>query len=104
MTLDDVDTCLETLEGIRARRSDGRRAWYVDGLLVARADAAGTVLVRLGGRDREQLVAAHPDTFGVPPRWEAHDKLQADLSGDAEAIRRALRLAWERQRSARSRA
>ncbi|GAA5021258.1 hypothetical protein GCM10023258_10500 [Terrabacter aeriphilus] len=103
MTLDDVDTCLGTLEGIRARRSDARRAWYVDGLLVARADAAGTVLVRLGGRDREQLVAAHPDTFGVPPRWEAHDKLQADLSGDADAIQGALRLAWERRRSARAR-
>ncbi|MER7073443.1 hypothetical protein [Terrabacter sp. NPDC000476] len=103
MTLDDVDTCLGKLDGIRARHRDGRRAWYVDGLLVARVDAAGTVLIRLGGRDREQLVATHPDTFGVPPRWEAHDKLQADLGGDADAIRSALTLAWERQRSARAR-
>lgn len=103
MTLDDVDAYLGTLEGIRARHTDWRRAWYVDDLLVARADAAGTVLVRLGGRDREQLVAAHPDTFGVPPRWEAHDKLQADLGGDAAAIQSALRLAWDRQRSVRAR-
>src|SRR3954468_23701901 len=102
MTLDDVDAYLSTLEGCRARRTDGRRAWYVDELLIARADADGTVLVRLGGRDREQLVSAHPQTFGVPPRWEAHDKVQADLAGDADAVRRALRLAWERQRAART--
>jgi hypothetical protein len=102
MTLDDVDAYLATLEGCRARRTGGRRAWYVDGLLVARADEAGTVLVRLGGRDREELVTAHPDTFGVPPRWEAHTKLQADLAGDADAVRHALRLAWERQRTARA--
>jgi len=102
MTLDDVDEYLRTLDGVRARRADGRRAWYVDGLLVARADAAGTLLVRLGGRDREQLVSAHPDTFGVPPRWEAHAKLPADLTGDEDAVRRSLRLAWERQRSVRA--
>ena len=104
MTLDDVDAYLGTLEGCRARRTDGRRAWYVDGLLVARADAPGTLLVRLGGRARKALVAAEPDTFGVPPRWEAHEKMQADLAGDAEAVRRSLRLAWERQRTARGEA
>jgi hypothetical protein len=102
VTLDDVDVYLSTLEGCRPRRSGGRRAWYVDGLLVARSDEPGTLLVRLGGHDREQLVSAHPDTFGVPPRWEAHTKVQVDLAGDADAVRRALRLAWERQRTARA--
>jgi hypothetical protein len=102
MTLDDVDAHLRALDGVRARNTEGRRAWYVDGLLVARADAPGTLLVRLGGRDRERLVSADPTTFGVPPRWEAHTKVQADLGGDADAIRAALHLAWERQRTARS--
>jgi len=101
MDLDEVDAYLCSLDGVRARRTGGRRAWYVDGLLVARADAPGTVLVRLGGADRERLVTTHPDTFGVPPRWEAHTKVQADLDGDTDALRRALRLAWERQRAAR---
>lgn len=104
MTLDDVDAHLRTLDGVRARSAGGHRAWYVDGLLVARADAPGTLLVRLGGPDRERLVAAHPATFGVPPRWEAHTKVQAELSGDADAIRTALHLAWERQRTARGHA
>jgi hypothetical protein len=102
MTLDDVDAYLGTLEGCRARSVGGRRAWYVDGLLVARADTGGTLLVRLGGSDRERLVSDHPDTFGVPPRWEAHAKVQADLAGDPWAIRGALRLAWQRQRTARA--
>src|SRR4051794_32528382 len=102
MTLDDVDAYLRTLDGVRARRTDGRRAWYVDGLLVARSDTAGTLLVRLGGCDRERLVSAHPDTFGVPPLWEGHAQLEAALGGDDDALRRALRRAWERQRSARA--
>jgi len=102
MTLDDVDVYLATLEGCRARRVAGRRAWYVDGLLVARVDAPGTLLMRLGGPDRERLVAEHPDTFGVPPSWEAHTKVQADLAGDRTVLEEALRLAWERQRAARS--
>jgi len=102
MTLDDVDAHLRALGGVRVRTTEGRRAWYLDGLLVARADTPGTLLVRLGGRDRERLVSAHPATFGVPPRWEAHAKVQADLAGDADAIRSALHLAWECQRTARS--
>jgi hypothetical protein len=101
MTLDDVDATLGALDGVRRRRVDRRVAWYVDGLLVAREDSPGTLLVRLGGTDRERLVETHPKTFGVPPRWEAHLKVQADLSGDADAIRAALHLAWERQRAAR---
>jgi hypothetical protein len=102
MTLDDVDAYLRTLDGCRPRTVDGRRAWYVDGLLVARADAPGTLLVRLGGAHRERLVTAYPETFGVPPRWEAHTKVQADLSGDADAIREALHTAWGAQRRART--
>ncbi|MGW5240847.1 hypothetical protein ACWEOW_18095 [Monashia sp. NPDC004114] len=99
MTLDEVDAMLGGLEGCRRRNVDGRVAWYVGSLLVAREDAPGTLLVRLGGIDREGLVETHPETFGVPPRWEAHLKVQADLAGDADAIRAALRLAWERQRA-----
>jgi hypothetical protein len=101
MTLDEVDASLAVLDGVRRRSVDGRTAWYVGGLLVAREDTPGTLLVRLGGADRERLVSAHPDTFGVPPHWEAHLKVQADLSGNAEAIHSALHLAWERQRAAR---
>lgn len=101
MDLEDVDSFLTGLDGVRRRRVDGRTAWYVDGLLVARTDAPGTLLVRVARSGRGPLLVAHPGTFGVPPRWDAHDKLQADLDGDADAIREALHLAWDRQRRAR---
>ena len=35
---------------------------------------------------------------GHPGRWETHHKLQADLAGDADAIRDAIRRAWAMQR------
>ncbi len=65
---------------------------------MARQDEPGTVLVRVGFEDRERLLEAHPDTFGVPPRFEAHRKVQAGLDGDPDAIREAIRLAWAAQR------
>ena len=48
---------------------------------------------------RERLAAAHPETFGVPPRFEKHYKVQALLdAATPTAIRAAIRLAWELQR------
>lgn len=99
--LDEVDAYARSLEGCTRKGHPGRLAWYVDNLLVARQDEPGTLLVRVDPGDREHLLETHPETFGVPPRWEAHRKVQADLSGDAEAIRGAIRLAWESQRQAR---
>ena len=55
-------------------------------------------MVRVGTDDRERLHEKHPETFGVPPRWEAHRKVQAELDGNADAIREAIRLAWASQR------
>ncbi len=99
VTLDDIDAYATSLAGCKRKGHPGRVAWYVDDRLVVRQDEPGTVLVRVGFEDREQLLAAHPETFGVPPRWEAHMKVQADLDGDADAIREAIRLAWTMQRA-----
>lgn len=98
MDLDEIDAFIATLEGCRPRRVGGRRGWYVDGLLVARVDAPGTILVRVDRDQREELLRRHAGTFGVPPRWEAHEKVQARLDGDADALREAITMAWERQR------
>lgn len=98
VTLDDIDQFATSLDGCKRKGHSGRVAWYVDDRLVVRQDEPGTVLVRVGFEDRERLLAAHPDTFGVPPRWEAHRKVQAELDGDADAIREAIRLAWRAQR------
>jgi hypothetical protein len=98
MTLDDVHEFAISLAGCKRKGHPGRVAWYVDDRLVVRQDEPGTVMVRVGFEDREQLLAAHPDTFGVPPRWESHQKVQAELDGDPDAIREAIRLAWAAQR------
>ena len=96
--LEQIDAYATSLAGCKRKGHPGRVAWYVDDRLVVRQDEPGTVLVRVGFEDRERLLTEHPDTFGVPPRWEAHRKVQADLDGDADAIRRAIRMAWDMQR------
>ncbi|WP_406830289.1 hypothetical protein ABEG17_15005 [Pedococcus sp. KACC 23699] len=101
MTLDELDELDEfatSLLGCKRKGHPGRVAWYVDDRLVVRQDELGTVLVRVDRDDRDRLVEAHPETFGVPPRWETHRKVQAELDGDADAIREAVRLAWQSQR------
>lgn len=96
--LDEVDEFATALPGCKRKGHPGRVAWYVDDRLVVRQDELGTLLVRVDLEDRERLVKAHPGTFGVPPQWEAHRKVQAELDGDGDAIREAIRLAWESQR------
>ena len=98
MTLDEIDEFATSLAGCKRKGHPGRVAWYVDDRLVVRQDEPGTVLVRLGGDERERLLDAYPETFGLPPRWEGHLKVQADLDGDAQAICEAIRLAWAAQR------
>lgn len=96
--LDDIHEFTTTLDGCKRKGHPGRVAWYVDDRLVVRQDDLGTVVIRVGFEDRERLLEEHPETFGLPPAWERHHKVQADLEGDADAIRRAIRMAWAMQR------
>ena len=98
MTPDQVAAHLNSLPGCKKKGTAAHPAWYVDDRLVARLVDAGELLIRADLPERERLVAAHPDTFGVPPRYEKHMKVQAMLSGDRDAIEGALRDAWEMQR------
>ena len=48
---------------------------------------------------RESLLEAYPGSFGVPPRMEAHHKVEAYLDrAEPAAVRAAIDLAWEMQR------
>lgn len=98
MTPEEVDEFARSLPGCKRKGTPSHPAWYVDDRLVARMVDPGELVVRSGLAERERLVADHPGTFGVPPRYERHRKVQALLSGDAAAIRRAIRAAWELQR------
>jgi hypothetical protein len=45
------------------------------------------------------LLETYPDSFGVPPRMEAHHKVEAYLDrAEPRAVRAAIDLAWEMQR------
>ncbi len=98
MTPEEVDDYARSLPGCKRKGTEAHPAWYVDDRLVARLVDAGELVVRASFAGRERLVADHPETFGVPPRYEKHMKVQAMLSGDAGAIRDAIRSAWELQR------
>ena len=56
-------------------------------------------MIRVPLSERESLLEAYPDTFGVPPRMEAHHKVEAYLDdAEPEAVRAAIDLAWDMQR------
>lgn len=99
MTLEEIGTYTETLAGVKRKGTEARPGWYVHDRLVARLIDPTTLLIRVPMDRRDELLDAAPGTFGVPPRMEAHHKIEAYLDGaDTSAVRTALRLAWEMQR------
>ena len=99
MTPDEVDEYARSLPGCKQKGTYARPAWYVDDRLVARVEEPTILVVRMELNVRERLTAAHPETFGVPPRFEKHYKVQVSLDhGNDDTIREAIRLAWEMQR------
>lgn len=99
MTPDEVGQYAESLPGVRRKGTADQPAWYVRDRLVARLVDPQTLVIRVPLPRREALLEAHPDGFGVPPRMEAHHKVEAYLSrADPGAVREAIDLAWEMQR------
>ena len=108
MKLEEVAEHLSTLEGVHQREHCGLLRWTVKGRLVARQLDADTLLGRLGRRildtvapgfaERESLIAEHPETFTVRPRFEAHLMVVAELvNASPAAVRDALDAAWSLQ-------
>jgi hypothetical protein len=99
VTLDEVGSYAESLPGVKRKGTAARPAWYVNDRLVVRLDQPDTLVVRVPLHRREALLEAHPESFGVPPRMEAHHKVEAYLDrAQPEAVRAAIDLAWEMQR------
>jgi hypothetical protein len=99
VTPEDVGTFAESLPGVKRKGTVEHPAWYVHDRLVARVLDSTTVLVRVPLSRREALLESHPNAFGVPPRFEAHHKVEAYLDrASPEAVQDALRMAWEMQR------
>jgi hypothetical protein len=99
VTLDDVARYAESLPGVKRKGTPARPAWYVRDRLVVRLHDADTLVIRVPMDEREPLLDAYPETFGVPPAMEAHHKVEAYLQqAEPHAVRTAVRLAWEMQR------
>jgi hypothetical protein len=103
MTPDEVGTYAESLPLVKRKGTTEHPAWYVHDRLVARLLDPATLLVRVPLDRRESLLDTYPRSFGVPPRFEAHHKVEAYLDhAPDEAVRSAIELAWDMQRRQRS--
>lgn len=99
MTPDELAHYAASLPGLKKKGTPARPAWYVDDRLVVRLEDPTTLTIRCAFDAREELTRTHPDTFGVPPRFERHEKVQADLThGHDPALRDAIRAAYELQK------
>ncbi|WP_345527786.1 hypothetical protein [Nocardioides endophyticus] len=99
MTPDEVGRYAQSLPQVKRKGTESRPAWYVNDRLVVRLDDPNTLVIRVPLSERESLLDAYPDTFGVPPRMEAHHKVEAYLDqAQPDAVRMAIALAWEMQR------
>jgi hypothetical protein len=99
VTPEEVGRYAESLPQVKRKGTAARPAWYVHDRLVVRLHDPGTLVIRVPLSSREALLEAYPDSFGVPPRMEAHHKLEAYLDrARPSAVRTAIDLAYEMQR------
>ncbi len=99
MTIDEVGRYAESLPQVKRKGTQTRPAWYVHDRLVVRVQDQDTVVIRVPLSERELLLETYPDSFGVPPRMEAHHKVEAYLDqAQPRAVFAAIDLAWEMQR------
>ena len=100
MEIHEVSRVALGLDGVRESRVKGRPRWSLGGRLIARQVDDTSIVIRTGFPEREQLLLTHPNTFFVPPRFEAHMMIVARLpDADQVAVAAALRAAWELQTS-----
>ena len=98
MTIVEVGRYVESLPQVKRKGSEARPAWYVHDRLVVRVHDPNTVVIRVPLSERELLLETYPGSFGVPPRMEAHHKVEAYLDqAQPRAVRVAIDLAWEMQ-------
>lgn len=100
MELADVSRVALALDGVCESSVRGRLRWSLRGRLVARELDDSSIVVRCGFAEREELLAAFPTTFFVPPRFDAHMMVVTRLDGDPDAIVASIHAAWRLQSSA----
>ena len=101
MDIDDVARLADSLTGVRRKASGDLAQWRYHGRLVARQLDEHQLVIRADFDYRDLILRQFPGTFSVPPRYEKHMMVVADLArGDADAIEDAFETAWQLQRDA----
>jgi hypothetical protein len=96
--MDEVSRVALALDGVRESSVKGRLRWSLAGRLVARQVDESSIVIRTGFAEREQLLRANPTTFFVPPRFDAHMMVVAELpDADPAVVAAAIHAAWELQ-------
>jgi len=99
MEIDHVGTLAATLDGVRRSIKEGYAEWRYHGRLVARQMDDGGLVIRCDFDYRDLLLRTFPETFSVPPQYQKHMMIVADLAGgDAGAREDAIQAAWILQR------
>ncbi len=100
VNIEEVSRTALALERVRESSIKGKLRWSLGGRLVARQLDMSSIVIRTGFAEREVLLAKHPTTFFVPPRFDAHMMVVARLpDADPVVVEAALRAAWELQTS-----
>jgi hypothetical protein len=98
VTPEEVGRYAESLPQVKRKGSELRPAWYLHDRLVVRLQDSNTLVIRVPLSKRDSLLAAYPDSFDVPPRIEAHHKVEAYLDrAQPRAVRTAIDRAYEMQ-------
>ncbi len=101
VNIEEVSRAAVALERVRESSVKGKLRWSLDGRLVARQLDESSIVIRTGFAEREVLLAKHPTTFFVPPRFDAHMMVVARLpDADPAVVEAPVRAAWELQTSA----
>lgn len=98
MTPEEVGRYAESLPDVKRKGTESRPGWYVHDRLVARLHDEDTLVIRVPLSRRDSLLERYPDSFGVPPRMEAHHKVEAYLDrAQPREVCEAIDLAWQMQ-------
>jgi hypothetical protein len=101
MNIEEVSRIAVALDRMRESSVKGKLRWSLGGRLVARQLDESSIIIRTGFAEREILLARHPTTFFVPPRFDAHMMVVARLpDANPAVVEAAVRAAWELQASA----
>ncbi|MGH8981814.1 MAG: hypothetical protein ACRDWE_12500 [Acidimicrobiales bacterium] len=99
MNVGDIAALAAALDGVHGRLVEGRTEWRYHGRIVARQLDDEHLVIRCDFMSRDAWCRAFPGTFSVPPRYEKHMMVVADLAqGDPGAIEDVIEGAWDLQR------